>query len=323
MDFVINSSLDLINMLGLDALLVHKNRIFFPYILSSIFLAFAYFRLVYIKKKPDKSRSFLQYLFPKSIWLHRSAYIDYQLFIVNNILKVLLIAPYMMVHISFAYCITSTWEWAIGYKDPVIWAPININVLYSLLFLLVADFSRFLLHYCFHKVPFLWHFHKVHHTAEVMTPITLYRVHPFEYICHKMRSVFIFGCVTGSFYFWFRTSLQPLTILQIHAALFLFNLLGANLRHSHIPIGFGKYLEHLFISPAQHQIHHSNAPAFYDKNFGSTFAVWDKLFGTLVLSHANQKISFGISEKEQKEYKTFSQNLFNPIKRLFKPGSHN
>ena len=36
----------------------------------------------------------------------------------------------------------------------------------------------------------------------------------------------------------------------------LFNFAAANLRHSHIWISFGRF-EKIFISPAQHQIHHS------------------------------------------------------------------
>ena len=81
-----------------------------------------------------------------------------------------------------------------------------------------------------------------------------------------------------------------LSILKIHAAIFIFNLLGANLRHSHIPIRFGKYFERVFISPAQHQIHHSNDSIHFDKNFGSIFAFWDGLFGTLEISQQKQKI---------------------------------
>ena len=33
-------------------------------------------------------------------------------------------------------------------------------------------------HWLSHKVPLLWEFHKVHHNAEVLTPLTNFRVHP-------------------------------------------------------------------------------------------------------------------------------------------------
>jgi sterol desaturase/sphingolipid hydroxylase (fatty acid hydroxylase superfamily) len=318
MELWIDYLFGLFNDLGLNAMVQTNKRIFYPYLLSSTLMAFVYFRLVYLKKQGHKSRSFFQYIFPKSIWWHRSAIIDYQLFFVNNILKILLVAPYLVAHLSAAYMVTSSWEKLLGYQDAVLLDVGYINLLYSIVFILIADFSRFFFHYCFHKIPFLWQFHKVHHTAEVMTPMTLYRVHPFEYICLKMRSVFIFGLVTGSFYFWFRTGLQPVSVLKIHGAIFVFNLLGANLRHSHIPIRFGQRLEKIFISPAQHQIHHSNAPIHYDKNFGSIFALWDRFFGTLEISSAQQNIKFGIEATEQKEYNTLIANIWKPIAALFK-----
>ena len=68
---------------------------------------------------------------------------------------------------------------------------------------------------------------------------------------------------------------------------------AANLRHSHVYIGFG-YLEHIFISPAQHQIHHSRNKIHFDQNFGSCLSIWDKAFKSWRAS-ANTKVSrFGL-----------------------------
>ena len=45
----------------------------------------------------------------------------------------------------------------------------------------------------FHKIPALWEFHKVHHSAEVMTPLTELRQHPVEIIV----VVNLIGLATG------------------------------------------------------------------------------------------------------------------------------
>ncbi len=84
---------------------------------------------------------------------------------------------------------------------------------------------------------------------------------------------------------------------------FMFHLLGSNLRHSHISISYGKLVEKILISPAQHQIHHSVEKKHHDKNFGVTFAIWDYFFNTLVYSQSNQKIKYGLSDEEN-----FSRN---------------
>lgn len=72
-----------------------------------------------------------------------------------------------------------------------------------------------------------------------------------------------------------------LEIAGINAFLVLATLAMANFHHSHIWVSFGPWLEHLIISPAQHQIHHSTRPEHFNKNYGQTLALWDWVFGTL------------------------------------------
>jgi sterol desaturase/sphingolipid hydroxylase (fatty acid hydroxylase superfamily) len=301
---------------ALYAFLNPKSRVFLPYLLSALVLA-GLFYAVATRNSERSWKFFFQKLLRKDLWWHPSARVDYGLLLVNNLVRVVLIAPYLMAHLAFAYTVVRAWEGAIGYQEELAWSPLAINLTYTIVFLLVADFSRFFWHYCLHRIPLLWELHKVHHAAEVMTPLTLYRVHPIEYFLFRLRSLLVFGWVSGSFFFWFRTQIEPFTILNIHAGLFLFNLLGANLRHSHIPLSYGKHLERWFISPAQHQLHHSQAPEHHNKNFGSLFAFWDRLLGSLLLSRPKQRLAFGIEPEDQSAYKSLWQNLWTPIKRLF------
>lgn len=302
---------------SLGSFLDPKRRIYFPYLISAFILSLLYLKFA---NKATRSLSFFQYLkylFSSKIWRHPSAIVDYKLLFFNSLVKILFITPYLLAHTAFAYVVVQSWEAAVGIKDTILWSSTAINLSYTLLFLICSDFSRFLLHYALHKIPFLWEFHKVHHAAEVLTPITLYRVHPIEFFLFQLRSLLIFGSITGSFFFWFRTGIEPFTVLKIHAGIFLFNLVGANLRHSHIPISFGNTLERIFISPSQHQIHHSVEVRHYDKNFGSIFSIWDGLFGSLFISKKNEKIAFGIEGKEQKIFHKFWQNLYMPFKNIF------
>lgn len=298
-----------------QAFLNPKSRIFLPYLLSALTLAVLFYMLVHQEEGKDWKSS-VKRLFHKDLWWHPSARVDYGLLLLNNLLRIVLIAPYLMAHLAFAYVIVRSWEGMLGYQESLLWSPFAINCCYTIVFLILSDFSRFLWHYCLHHIPFLWELHKVHHAAEVMTPLTLYRVHPLEYFLFRLRSLVVFGVVSGSFFFWFRTQIAPWSILNIHAGLFLFNLLGANLRHSSVPLSYGKRLERLFISPAQHQLHHSQEEEHHNKNFGSLFAFWDGLFGSLLLSRPKQELQFGIAPEEQAAYKSLWQNIWTPIKRL-------
>ena len=84
------------------------------------------------------------------------------------------------------------------------------------------------------------------------------------------------------------------------ACLFLFNIFGANLRHSHIWFSWGDKLENWFISPAQHQVHHSDNPKHFDTNLGSALAVWDRLGGTLIKASEAGKINIGVGKYDAK-----------------------
>ncbi|MGI9367986.1 MAG: sterol desaturase family protein, partial [Ruegeria sp.] len=51
------------------------------------------------------------------------------------------------------------------------WWGVAATVTFLLVFYLVVDFIWFYVHYLQHKIPVLWQFHKVHHSAEVMHPL--------------------------------------------------------------------------------------------------------------------------------------------------------
>ena len=79
---------------------------------------------------------------------------------------------------------------------------------------------------------------------------------------------------------------------------FIFNVAGANLRHSHIEIAYWPWLEKILISPAQHQLHHSIENKHFNKNYGAMLALWDWLFGSLHFSETGKKIRFGLRPNE-------------------------
>ena len=106
-------------------------------------------------------------------------------------------------------------------------------------------------------------------------------------------------------------------IASTNAALFVFLFLGSTLAHSHIWISFGK-LENFFVSPAMHQIHHSDNPKHFDKNMGLSLSIWDRMFGTAHLTPEFEEIHFGLGEKENKEFLTLPQLIWSPFVRAFK-----
>ncbi len=145
-----------------------------------------------------------------------------------------------------------------------------------------------------HKWLILWSLHKVHHSAQHLTSLTIYRTHPLEGILFTIRGSFTQGVSFSTFVFFFGNNVDIYSIIGVNIFVFTFNVLGSNLRHSNISIQYWPWLETFLISPAQHQLHHSIAEKHHDKNFGATFAIWDWCFGSLHLSEDSDNLTLGV-----------------------------
>ena len=285
-----------------------NKRIHVLYLLTSMLLAF------YVFKKSSVKTSFIKYLFPEKIWLSKSAFVDYSLFFFNSLVKILLIGPYIIFGFYIAFYTDEFLTDTFGFPMESI-GIIQTLVFYTIVLTVLNDLFSYLIHFCMHKVPFLWEFHKIHHSATSLNPLTQYRIHPFELIINNIRSILIFGLVTGLFDYLSAHQIDKLVFLGVNIFHFIFLLLGANLRHSHVKLKYPKFLEYILISPFQHQIHHSDNPKHFNKNMGSKFAIWDWMLGSLVLSKSVGRISFGV-DKDDSKFDSLFKNLFNPFKAI-------
>lgn len=266
-----------------------NKRLFWLYILSSVALA------IWLLSRTHSISSSIKALFDKRVWLHSSAKQDYVIWLLNGVIKAALILPLLFSAAPIAIWLNKALEQVFGEAN-LAWLPDPaVAVLFTFILFVLDDFSRFFLHWLSHRVPFLWRFHQIHHSAEVLTPITVYRIHPVESAMYAARLIFIQGISIGLGVYLFGHKLEVIDVFGANVFIFVFNVFGANLRHSHIWLSWGNKLENWFISPAQHQIHHSLDKSHYDKNFGSALAIWDRLFGSLLLAgKTKQPSQFGL-----------------------------
>ena len=296
-------------VLSLSYFVNTNKRIHILYLLTSMILAY------YVYKKSGIKSSFLKYLFPKKIWLSKSAFVDYSLFCFNSLIKIVFIGPYIIFGFYIAFYTDEFLTDMFGFPKESIGITQTL-VLYTIIITILNDLFSYLIHFCMHKFSFLWEFHKIHHSATSMNPLTQYRIHPIELIINNIRSILIFGLVTGIFDYLSAHQIDKLVFLGVNVFHFVFIFLGANLRHSHVKLRYPKFLEYILISPFQHQIHHSNNPKHFNKNMGSKLAIWDWVLGTLVLSKSVGRISFGV-DKDNSKFDSLFKNLFYPFKNVF------
>ena len=275
-----------------------SERIFWGFILSGFILVAL---VAFMQGHRDLTRQQFRRLFSFRYWWTRDTFVDVGLLCSNGLLKLFLLVPLLGAQLAIALMFARALANGFGDAPQLFLGGFWIIALYSLVFFVLEDASRFGLHLALHKLPLLWHFHKVHHSAEHLTPLTLYRIHPVEMTLYYFRSMLVFGVVTGVFIYLFGPQLSAWEILGVDALGFLFNLAGANLRHSPIWLSFGK-LEKWLISPAQHQIHHSAAPEHKDLNFGVCLSCWDRLLGTWQAAGLPRNMVFGLSTRSRRVF---------------------
>ncbi|MBM6552043.1 sterol desaturase family protein [Marinomonas ostreistagni] len=274
-----------------SSLLDATKRVSVFYLLSALLFAALMMFWRYGSKGVKRLKPYLSW----QVWWHPSARTDYQLWLANRLLLAVLIPKTLTqaVWISWLYFY---WQEQ-GFTSLGLHWPTSIVIgLFTLCYFLVDDFSRFLVHWAMHKSPTLWSFHQVHHSAKVLTPFTVFRTHPVEGLLFFLRSMAAQSLVVSVFLVAFPNQVSLWQVFGVLVTTFIFNVLGANLRHSGVALSYGPRIEKWLISPAQHQVHHSVAREHYDRNFGVTLAIWDRLFGSWHKGHDDQVIRYGTGQ---------------------------
>ena len=305
--------------LSVDALLQDfinpQKRIFVGYLLVAFIIAI----LVYGYRYRGKFRlkHLIRGLLSRRIWLSESSRADFKLLLCNRLIFGGVFTAFLsksVVGLSIYFWVLESSGLQFGQLAQL--HPFVQSIIFTVFLFVIDDYSRYWVHRWLHQFPILWEFHKVHHSATVLTPFTVFRTHPVEAVCFSFRGILVQGSVIGIGFALFGTGLSLATILGANAASVIFHSVGSNLRHSHVAFRYPKWLEYWLISPVQHQIHHSLDENHFDKNFGVAFACWDRIHGTLHFSD-NKRLKFGLSKDEGDFPHKLSALISLPVKRSF------
>lgn len=239
----------------------------------------------------------LGHLANRRVWGHRSVGHDTGMLLANTIaFSFLWAAPLQALSASVA-----TWTWAqlhhgLGpLADPLSGVPLHLVA--TVVLFACADLAFFVAHLAFHKIPVLWSFHKVHHSARVLVPLTVFRRHPVDVLFEGALSGVVLGLAHGALGYLAGHVPSGYLIAGVNAVFFVVVVAGFNLQHSHVWMSWGP-LDRIFISPAAHQIHHSASPQHVDRNFGNLLSIWDRIVGTYfpVQTRRRPGFRFGVDD---------------------------
>lgn len=191
--------------------------------------------------------------------------------------------------VLFAWVLDEQWRVSIGQQ------PLWLQIMEILL---ITDFVQYWAHRAFHRIPFLWRFHAIHHSAERMDWLAGSRLHIVDIVVTRGLSY------------------MPLFALGFaDAALLGYGVivtLQATLIHANVRFKFGP-LRYWLVTPQFHHWHHSDQDEALDKNFAVHLPIWDWLFGSYYLPGEQWPASYGV--KGEKPPEGFFRQLFWPFKR--------
>jgi len=200
----------------------------------------------------------------------------------------------------------------VGPVTPSTLPPYVTRSVITVMLFLSYELGYWFNHWLSHKVPVLWEFHKVHHTAEVLTPLTNFRVHPVYTWIFANILAFSTAVANGLGNYMFGDTAYQYAISDTNIILVLFIHAYVHLQHSHMWIAFRGIAGRIFVSPAHHQVHHSDNPKHFDKNFGSCLALWDWMFGTLYIPQKEREpLTFGFANRPDAH--TMKGELVDPL----------
>ena len=169
--------------------------------------------------------------------------------------------------------------------------------------ILILDFFIYLWHLQTHVLPFLWRFHRVHHSDMNMDVTTANRFHLGEFL--------FTGLIRLAVIYTFGIGLIAYIIFEI-----LVNL-SVQFHHSSIRVAswFERWWVLLFVPPFLHRIHHSVRIKERDSNYGVIFSIWDRMLGTMTTQVEQEKIVIGIGSHREIVQLGFWQLLALPFTR--------
>jgi sterol desaturase/sphingolipid hydroxylase (fatty acid hydroxylase superfamily) len=170
---------------------------------------------------------------------------------------------------------TSNWD---AFRDGISGLPWIVQFVLAVL---LTDLVQYWFHRAFHRVPFLWGFHAVHHSAKAMDWLAGARMHFIEIIL--LRGITSLPLLTFGF--------APSVMQAYVAFVYIYSsLLHANLRGDFDGIG------QWFATPRFHHWHHGLEDEAIDVNFAIHFAWLDKVFGTFHLPTGRWPKDYGVPE---------------------------
>jgi sterol desaturase/sphingolipid hydroxylase (fatty acid hydroxylase superfamily) len=269
------------------------------------------------RRKHLRVRVLMRALFPRRLLRSPSSRADVAFFLFNVFLASLLFGWAILSYHFVSAAVTTQLAGTFGAKTPMSLAEVYAVGILTVALFVAFELAYYVDHYLSHNIPFLWEFHKVHHEAEVLSPLTDFRVHPVDTLVFYNIVALFTGVTGGTLNYFLGRPVEQFAIANTNGIVLLFAFLIGTLQHSQFWIAFTGPWGRLFLSPAHHQIHHSTNPEHFNKNLGNFLGILDWMFGTLhVPAKKREKLTFGVEPRTGAAH-SFDGAMIAPVRQGF------
>ncbi|MDZ4845050.1 MAG: sterol desaturase family protein [Chitinophagales bacterium] len=140
------------------------------------------------------------------------------------------------------------------------------------------DFVRYWGHRIAHEQRFWWASHITHHSSEKYNLTVSFRLCWVD----QVKLVFFIPMLMLGF--------DPIQFFIVHQIGILYQFW----QHTELIKPMPAWIEYIFVTPHNHCVHHGKNEVYIDKNYGSLFIFWDRMFGTYV--EPSEKPNYGVKQ---------------------------
>ncbi len=167
--------------------------------------------------------------------------------------------------------------------------------------LILFDLWMYAWHRANHVVPFLWRFHRMHHTDPEMDATSAVRFHTAEVIMSRTAQLAVVPLLGISAWQLAAYEAILLPVILVH---------HSNVR---LPAWLEGILIWLTVPPAMHRVHHSRLLPETNSNYGTILPYWDRLFRSFRLRPDARSIDLGLEGFDSPQWQTLIGLLRTPL----------
>ncbi|GAB5533882.1 MAG: sterol desaturase family protein [Rubricoccaceae bacterium] len=178
---------------------------------------------------------------------------------------------------------------------------------YALAAVLLLDAWTYAWHRMNHRIPFLWRFHRVHHSDAQMDVTTASRFHTGEIVLSSLLRIPLIVLLGVTAWHLVLYETMMFAVVQFH---------HANIA---LPPRVDRIVSAFIVTPAMHKVHHSRWQPETDSNYSAFLSVWDRLFRSFRRREALHEVELGLEEFDEDAYQSVAGMLKTPLVEVSKP----